>query len=433
MMTAYLAAWAGPVEHADEGYSYWSVGKPEDTQKHVQQVVFLPGRTGPLDNNTIKWFIMNHGAVYAQMRYYGMFYNEIYKNYYMYGEWGGTNNWPNVSVTIVGWDDNYDRNRFVYPAPGNGAFIAKHSRGWWWGDDGYFRISYYDTELKITACFNNAEDITNYGANYQYDPMGATSQVGNGTTVYWGANVFTARDANPLEAVSFYTNDAGTGYEIYVYRGAGDSPVSGTLATAKNGVFPYPGYYTVKLDSPVPLNPGERFSVVIRFDNSTYTSPVVIEAPVPEYSDNAEANEGESYISGDGRQWRDLTGSVPESNVCIKAFTAYSPTGPTAVVNMQARSVLQKIWLISKFYGEISFTIENPQQLPLHHIVIYKRDWDRPYYRLVEISPDELDNGSYTYVDKYLRLGEVRSYHVTLYDASGAIIGKSNEQTFEVR
>jgi hypothetical protein len=244
--------------------------------------------------------------------------------------------------------------------------------------------------------------------------------------------VFTARDANPLEAVSFYTNDADTGYEIYVYRGVGESPVSGTPAAAKNGGFTYPGYYTVRLDSPVPLGPGERFSVVTRFINSTYTEPVVIEAPVPEYSENAEANKGESYISSDGRQWQDLTAAVPHSSVCIKAFTAYTPTGPAAVVNMQARSMTKKTWLITKFYGEISFTIENPQELPLHRVVIYKRDRDLPYYRLREISPAELDNGSYTYLDKYLRLGEVRSYHVTLYDASGAIIGKSNEQTFRV-
>ncbi len=434
MVTAYLAAWAGPVDHPDEGYTYWSVGRAGDLQKHVQRVVFLPGRSGPLDNNTIKWFITNYVAVYAQMLFYSMFFSEINNCYYQYGPWGGTNNWPNVSLAIVGWDDNFDRNRFRHPAPpGNGAFLAKHSRGPYWGEDGgYFYISYYDPELKVTASFNNAEEITNYGAIYQYDPLGATSAVGNGndSTVYWGANVFIARDNSPLEAVSFYTNDSHVNYEIYIYRGITiGSPVSGALAAAKNGQFTYPGYYTVKLDYPVLLNQGEAFSVVIKFENSGYTKPVTIEAPIIDYSTSAAANRGESYISSDGRKWNDLSTSLPNSNVCIKAFTSFTQTDPVPIIRLQAQAVYQKMWLIGKTYGHITFNIENLPEVPVHRIVLFRKQSRGYYLPLEEILPNELENGSYTYIDKYLVLGDDYTYHAAVYDSSEKITGKSNEQT----
>ncbi|WP_269851806.1 hypothetical protein [Methanosarcina horonobensis] len=56
MAMAYLTRWSGPVNETDDPYSdtleYSPLGLP--LQKHVQEVLVLPKRTGSLDNEVIK-------------------------------------------------------------------------------------------------------------------------------------------------------------------------------------------------------------------------------------------------------------------------------------------------------------------------------------------------------------------------------------------
>jgi C1A family cysteine protease len=55
MSTAYLARWGGPVSEADDPYPAPGDSTGNDlVRKHMQQVLFLPDRGGPLDNNNIK-------------------------------------------------------------------------------------------------------------------------------------------------------------------------------------------------------------------------------------------------------------------------------------------------------------------------------------------------------------------------------------------
>ena len=50
---------------------------------------------------------------------------------------------------IIGWDDHYSRDNFNQPPEGDGAFICANSWGGEFGDDGYFYVSYYDTNIGI--------------------------------------------------------------------------------------------------------------------------------------------------------------------------------------------------------------------------------------------------------------------------------------------
>jgi hypothetical protein len=147
--------------------------------------------------------------------------------------------------------------------------------------------------------------------------------------VAWAANIFTAKDNKPLRAVSFYLNDSNVNYTIHIYKGVKKGkPRSGTLVLKKSGSESYAGYYTVKLDSTIPLKQGNRFSVVIKFRNSSYRYPVSMERPYSNYSSKARANTGESYVSHYGNSWFDIAKQYSNTNVCIKAFTGgYSPGG----------------------------------------------------------------------------------------------------------
>ncbi len=151
--TAYLARWSGPVSTSDDPYSDTSVYSPSELgmpiQKHVQNVYFLPDRQNSTDNDQIKSAIQTFGAVAV-----GMYYdsNPVYFNTATNGYYDNvTQTSGNHAVTIVGWDDNYNKQNFSIVPPGNGAFIVKNSWGKGYGDNGYFYVSYYDLNFATTG------------------------------------------------------------------------------------------------------------------------------------------------------------------------------------------------------------------------------------------------------------------------------------------
>jgi len=444
--TAYLARWDGPVIETLYSYPYFTPNKVNSgtymfLAKHIQQVVFLPNRCGPdvvlgtdedeiqdgyepvprdpLKNNTVKWFITNYGAITAGVKWDSSCYNSSTYSFYYKGEPG-----INHAISIIGWDDNYPANNFNTIPPGNGAFIIRNSWGSNWGEQGYFYISYYDTALTTDASFNNAEDEDNYATIYQYDPFGVTSSFGGLDTTYWGANIFESSSNQPLAAVSFYTNDSNVNYEVYIYKNiSSNNPAKGTLAAEKAGSLTYAGYYTIKLDSLVALNPGEKFSVVVKFTNSNYKYPVPVESPITDYSSLASANTGESYVSRDGIVWQDLTQFSSNSNVCIKTFTVLNSK---SIINLNATRKTEKAWLIKKDYGIITFEIENLHGVPVSKILIYRKKIDEDSSILCEITQENFQTGHYTYYDKYLEKDKTYIYRAVAYNSSGSIIGKSN-------
>lgn len=82
----------------------------------------------------------------------------------------------------------------------------------------------------------------------------------------------------------------------------------------------YAGYHTVDFSRPVTLKAGTRFAVVIKLWSST-GAKTYFEAPLNGTSSRATASDGESYISHHGDIWTDFNTYLPNTNVCIKAFT----------------------------------------------------------------------------------------------------------------
>ena len=137
-----------------------------------------------------------------------------------------------------------------------------------------------------------------------------------------------------LSAVSFYTTDTNTAYQVYVYKNPDSGPVisSSGAAWSGSGTFGNAGYHTIVVSPGVSLVSGDKFSVVVRLTNPSYDywAPVEYYSTSHSYkSSKATASAGQSYFSTGGTSWTDLTAIYTKSNFCIKAFTNDAGSSPS--------------------------------------------------------------------------------------------------------
>lgn len=334
--TALLARWSGPVDEKDVPYGDETPFPKKPVQKHLRQAIYLPNRTidtfEQFNPVNIKTALITYGALCLGMNYTDSpeDYNENESAYYFSGERGA-----NHEVNVVGWDDSFAKEKFTTMPPGNGAWIVRNSWGTNYGEDGYFYISYYDKALDDGVALV-VEDTKNYENIYQYDPLGWTASIGDGVEQAVFANVFTAKDDENLEAVSFYVPTTKTKYKIFVYTDCQDLPESGTPSgSTLTGTINEPGYHTVDLEKSVALKKGQKFSVVVSVKTPGYNFPVPVERIFEEYSENARAEAGQSYVSlGKDDILEDITtfADLEQANVCLKAFTSKKKNPQTPII-----------------------------------------------------------------------------------------------------
>ena len=190
MGMAYLAAWQGPIYEKDDPYADNKSNEDAQAVRHVQQMQVIAGK----DYERIKEAVFKYGGVqtslYSTLRSsqtYSPYFNRK-TNAYCYI---GTEK-PNHDVVIVGWDDNYPASNFNVELEGDGAFICQNSWGENFGDDGFFYVSYYDTNIGThNVVYTDVQPADNYDNIYQSDLCGWVGSIGMGINKesIYGANV----------------------------------------------------------------------------------------------------------------------------------------------------------------------------------------------------------------------------------------------------
>ena len=248
----------------------------------------------------------------------------------------------NHAVTIVGWDDDYSADNFATTPDGNGAWIVRNSWGSYYGKEGYFYLSYYDKSIYTVGYALEAELSDNYDNNYQYDGAMLYGYMGYGGSNKY-ANIFEAKanqdGSENIKAVSFMTGrSTNLNYTVSIYTNLTDetNPESGTLAAQKSGITTYDGTYTVNLDSPVEINEGNKFSVVVEVRNASgKTSYLAYERSMQSgmagYWCTASAKENQSFVATPYGYWDDF-GKARSCNFIIKAFTDNETQTPVVEV-----------------------------------------------------------------------------------------------------
>ena len=301
----FILNWFGPIP--EEYDTYDEKGKISDVifdvnKIHVQDAVLIPVKktadriNSNETNNLIKQAILKYGAVAVMDLGDGQYFDDdvsiYHKDIYQ----------CNHLVSLVGWDDNYSKDKFNITPPGDGAWILKNSWGTDIGENGYQYISYYDTTLLthykpvygIAFIFENTE---NYKYNYQTDLMGLRETDKNYT---YYSNEYTAISNNLLGGVGTYFNDSNIDYELKIY-------VNDELKITQNGTSEFPGFKTIKLNEYIPVKENDTFKVVLKNNMIPY-----------QFKSRQHYKENTSFVSSDGENWIDY--SSLNRTVCLKVY-----------------------------------------------------------------------------------------------------------------
>lgn len=290
----------------------------------VDDIFYLNNSQGSCDENsieTIKQYLVNHGALAASI-YFNVNNNDYVNGSYYY--YNG-NNISNHAVTIVGWDDTIEVTSFTNKASRKGAWIVKNSYGTNMGDNGYYYVSYDDINIctNIVGFYNTDLDVSD--EVYYYDDLGTNVTLSSKSDVNYIANIFTKKTTNTekIDKITFATNTKGIKYTVYYASNASlknhEEIASGTTSHA--------GYMSIEPIKDIYAT--DKFSIIIKYEtdsNMNDTIPVAmsVASQTSPYR-NFEVTDGVSYLSTNGEKWIDL-GAKLNAQASIRVYTSIENT-----------------------------------------------------------------------------------------------------------
>lgn len=288
-----LSRWAGIANQDANPSDYGNVSKlPQYTdaqRRNTSSGYVIKSAEELLTAEKVKNHIMENGSVTASYYHDDVYY---YKSSSAATYYCDTETSTNHAITVVGWDDNFSKDNFgaeCKPTE-NGAWLCKNSWDTWWGDSGYFWISYHDATVCSFISYQ-AQPLGDYYNNYNYNGNSANSWMsyGNSSKI---ANVFTAKGYEQIKSVATYTFDENTKLTFEVYTDvnmANNNPINGTRKSSYTVTIAEPGYHVLDLPEPVSVTPGSTFTVVVL--------PYGAKVPVESGSENGyAAAPGTSYV-----------------------------------------------------------------------------------------------------------------------------------------
>ena len=211
------------------------------------------------DRDTVKSAIYQYGGVIGNFHYNAKYLHSRTNAYYFDTPNLTTAEMNGHAIEIVGWDDSYDVGNFVsdHRPSSPGAWLCKNSWGSYWGNNGYFWISYEDLYL-FESRFGPSYAITGasainanskiqqneiFGATYEFNYVQQLRPKLNKMTY---ANVFDFSDGyHHIDKVVFESTSEGSTYTVnYIPVDANGAPLtdSSQWMLLAQGTIEHQGY-----------------------------------------------------------------------------------------------------------------------------------------------------------------------------------------------
>jgi C1A family cysteine protease len=271
------------------------------------------------DTDVLKQYIYDHGPVITSMyadssHGFDGSYNGSYT--FNYTTPGSS---TNHLVLIVGWSNNLPHvPRDTGPADG---WIVKNSWGTGWGDSGYFYITYGAANLGLYSSYVQGwQDYDADGDIWYYDDDGWWEDWGCDNPTVWALVKFAPDKDTYATRVEFWTTDATSDIDVYIYDDFNGSTPSSLLASKINNSFTEAGYHSVALDTPLPVTNGDDIIAVLKFTNVSYGYPAAADP-------HGTIETGRTYLSCSGSGWTDIGGAGYDADVAIRLRTSAGSDG----------------------------------------------------------------------------------------------------------
>lgn len=200
-------------------------------------------------------------------------------------------------VSVVGWDNQKN----------GGAWLVK--------DSGYGRMDWvsYDSMSINEICGYELDSRSNFLNNYNYtDTVGKKYYF---DVPYACANVYTARSDEILSAIGFYV-DRNFKYTVEVFTDCSSPCDAGESESATVCVPEYDGYRTIRLDEPVRLSKGRKFTVSVSVEKNDPSAGNLVGIVVER---NTSVNNVACYTSDRGESFM-KTGTEWKDNKDVTGF-----------------------------------------------------------------------------------------------------------------
>jgi C1A family cysteine protease len=243
-------------------------------------------------------------------------------SYTLYYDGSGT---LDHAIMIVGWDDTLSH------AGGQGAWIVKNSWGTDWGEDGFFYIAYGSAEIgSYASTIYDWQPYDSNGRVFFHDDAGFMgTALGYENTTAWAFAKFVPDEPVLLEQVEFWTTDAATDVDVYIYDGYNDHSLLGLLASETDNTIEEYGYHSIQLSSPVAVSATNDIYVVVKITNDSYEFPIALDNYWP-------ISPGNCYVSPNGTSWTDVT-EVADCTPCVQSDVCIRVRGTSTATSAVIR------------------------------------------------------------------------------------------------
>jgi C1A family cysteine protease len=321
-MIANLYTQTGSVLETCDPYQASDVGCKVgcDYQQSVLDFRMISGKSKP-NAEVLKQYIYDYGPIITTV-----FIDDTGGSIYTYDgsttlDYEAPVDGTNHGVVIVGWSND------LPPVTGSSTraegWIVKNSWGSTWGDDGYFYITYGSGNIGYYSAFvQDWQPYDSHGDLWYYDEDGWQGSFGfTVSTTIWGLAKYVPNADTNVTRVEFWTTDATTDVDVYLYDSFDGTSTSGLLASELNNSFAEAGYHSVALTSPVPVTTGNDVVAVVKFTNDGSRHPLAFDS-------NGSIETGRTYYSRTGASgtWTDLS-SLP-ADATIRLRTSASIPAP---------------------------------------------------------------------------------------------------------